>query len=215
MHSIALAAVSCLRSIAGFGFPLFAPAMYAKLGYGKGDTILACLAVGLGCPACVSFLSFLVVYPDYSFTSLILVFSPFLLWKYGKRIRMSSAYAHKTHMPGGGGANAGDRGNDVAVGAGTNDLEEEKKSNANEEKERSSEESSLRPQPSRKPSHPLSDTEIVAEREGEALVEYDELPVAVQLESAVERLARTMSIQRSDSGETRVVGRRQSRSGER
>ena len=51
MHSIALAAVSCLRSVAGFVFPLFAPAMYAKLGYGKGDTVLACLAIGLGCPA--------------------------------------------------------------------------------------------------------------------------------------------------------------------
>ncbi|KJA21691.1 hypothetical protein HYPSUDRAFT_77725 [Hypholoma sublateritium FD-334 SS-4] len=64
-----LAAVSFLRSLAGFGFPLFAPAMYAKLGYGKGDTILACVAIGLGCPA------------------------PVLLWKYGKRIRMSSKYA--------------------------------------------------------------------------------------------------------------------------
>ncbi|KIM38559.1 hypothetical protein M413DRAFT_20020 [Hebeloma cylindrosporum] len=64
----ALAAVSCLRSLAGFGFPLFASAMYNKLGYGKGDTILACLAIGLGCPA------------------------PFLLWKYGKRIRMSSKF---------------------------------------------------------------------------------------------------------------------------
>lgn len=48
---VALAAVTCLRSIAGFGFPLFAPAMYAKLGYGKGDTVLACFAVGFGCPA--------------------------------------------------------------------------------------------------------------------------------------------------------------------
>ncbi|PPQ78471.1 hypothetical protein CVT25_011866 [Psilocybe cyanescens] len=68
----ALAAVSFLRSLAGFGFPLFAPAMYHKLGYGKGDTILACLAIGLGCPA------------------------PFLLWIYGKRIRMSSEYARKS-----------------------------------------------------------------------------------------------------------------------
>ncbi|KAF9560322.1 MFS polyamine transporter [Agrocybe pediades] len=65
----ALAAVNCIRSVAGFGFPLFAPAMYASLGYGKGDTILAVVAIGLGCPA------------------------PFLLWKYGKRIRMSSKYA--------------------------------------------------------------------------------------------------------------------------
>ena len=48
---IALAAVTCFRSVAGFGFPLFAPAMYAKLGYGKGDTVLACFAVGFGCPA--------------------------------------------------------------------------------------------------------------------------------------------------------------------
>jgi len=78
---------------------------------------------------------------------------------------MSSTYAHKVQTPRGGGASADDRGNDVAVGAGANDLEE-KKSNANEEKERASEESSLRSQPSRKPSHPLSDAEIVAEREG-------------------------------------------------
>ncbi|KAF5364870.1 hypothetical protein D9757_013047 [Collybiopsis confluens] len=31
----ALACVSCLRSLAGFGFPLFAPAMYNALGFGK------------------------------------------------------------------------------------------------------------------------------------------------------------------------------------
>jgi hypothetical protein len=37
----ALAAVAFLRSLAGFGFPLFAPAMYSALGYGKGVTILA------------------------------------------------------------------------------------------------------------------------------------------------------------------------------
>ncbi|KAG5351218.1 hypothetical protein C0989_007369 [Termitomyces sp. Mn162] len=49
----ALAAVSCLRSFAGFGFPLFAPAMYNSLGYGKGNTILACVAIVLGCPAFV------------------------------------------------------------------------------------------------------------------------------------------------------------------
>ena len=45
---------------------------------------------------------------------------------------------------------------------------------------------------------------MTAEREGEA-VEYDELPSAVRLEKAVERLARTVSIRRSDSEETRVV----------
>ena len=156
------------------------------------------------------FYLFFVVYLDYLFTCLILVFSPFLLWQYGKRIRMSSTYAHKTHTPGGGRANVGDKGNEVAVGAGANNMEEEGKSNADEEKETISEETSLRPQPSRKPLHPLSDTEIVAEREGEALVEYDELPAAVQLENAVEKLARPMSIQRSE-----VAGRRQSRSSER
>lgn len=47
----ALAAVSFLRSLAGFGFPLFAPAMYNALGYGKADTILAAFAVVIGCPA--------------------------------------------------------------------------------------------------------------------------------------------------------------------
>lgn len=62
---VALAAVSCLRSITGFGFPLFAPAMYQALGYGKGDTILAVVAIVIGCPAyvylfifgCILFLS--------------------------------------------------------------------------------------------------------------------------------------------------------------
>ena len=53
LKKIALAATSCLRALAGFGFPLFAPAMFAKLGYGKGDTILACLSIILGCPAYV------------------------------------------------------------------------------------------------------------------------------------------------------------------
>jgi hypothetical protein len=47
----ALAAVSFLRSLCGFGFPLFAPSMYMELGYGKGDTILAVLGIIIGCPA--------------------------------------------------------------------------------------------------------------------------------------------------------------------
>ncbi|KAJ7490621.1 MFS polyamine transporter [Mycena latifolia] len=67
----ALAAVSCLRSLCGFGFPLFAEQMYQKLGYGKGDTILAVVAIVIGCP------------------------SPWLFWKYGKRIRMRSKYAKR------------------------------------------------------------------------------------------------------------------------
>ncbi|THH18799.1 hypothetical protein EW146_g2225 [Bondarzewia mesenterica] len=47
----ALAAVSFLRALAGFGFPLFAPAMYSALGYGKGNTILAAAGIVIGCPA--------------------------------------------------------------------------------------------------------------------------------------------------------------------
>ena len=65
----ALAATSCLRSLFGFAFPLFAPKMYAALGYGKGNTILAVLAFAIGVP------------------------SPILFWKYGKRIRMWSKHA--------------------------------------------------------------------------------------------------------------------------
>ncbi|KAI0636206.1 MFS polyamine transporter [Trametes polyzona] len=67
----ALAAVTFLRSLAGFGFPLFAPAMYNALGYGKGDTILACVAIVVGVPA------------------------PFLFWTYGERIRNASKYARR------------------------------------------------------------------------------------------------------------------------
>ncbi|KAJ6585509.1 MFS polyamine transporter [Mycena capillaripes] len=47
----ALAAVAFLRSLCGFGFPLFGQQMYQKLGYGKGDTILAVIAIVIGCPA--------------------------------------------------------------------------------------------------------------------------------------------------------------------
>ncbi|KAI0686159.1 MFS polyamine transporter [Earliella scabrosa] len=65
----ALAAGNVLRSLAGFGFPLFAPAMYDALGYGKGDTILASVAIAIGIPA------------------------PFLFWKYGERIRNASPFA--------------------------------------------------------------------------------------------------------------------------
>ncbi|KZP20080.1 MFS polyamine transporter [Athelia psychrophila] len=65
----ALAAVSCFRSLAGFGFPLFAPAMYNSLGYGKADTILAALAIAIGCPA------------------------PWIFWYYGEQIRGTSKRA--------------------------------------------------------------------------------------------------------------------------
>ncbi|KAK7022182.1 MFS polyamine transporter [Favolaschia claudopus] len=65
----ALACVSFLRSIFGFGFPLFAQQMYRKLGYGKGDTILAVIAIVIGCPA------------------------PWLLWAYGPQLRARSKFA--------------------------------------------------------------------------------------------------------------------------
>jgi MFS family permease len=63
------AAVVFLRSIAGFGFPLFAPYMYQKLDYGWGNSLLAFIAIVIGVPA------------------------PFLFWKYGERLRGMSQYA--------------------------------------------------------------------------------------------------------------------------
>ncbi|KAK2464067.1 hypothetical protein APHAL10511_003897 [Amanita phalloides] len=68
----AFAAVSVLRSLAGFVFPLFAQAMYDKLGYGISNAILGCIAVALGWPGL------------------------WVFWTYGKRIRASSRYAHKS-----------------------------------------------------------------------------------------------------------------------
>lgn len=68
-YPLALAAVTCLRSLAGFGFPLFAPSMYNALGYGGGSSLLAGFAIVVGCPA------------------------PWLFWTYGERIRHGSRYA--------------------------------------------------------------------------------------------------------------------------
>jgi multidrug resistance protein len=65
----AVGAATVLRSLAGFGFPLFAPYMYASLGYGWGNSLLGFLAVGLGWPA------------------------PILLWVYGERLRKRSTFA--------------------------------------------------------------------------------------------------------------------------
>ena len=65
----AVASVTVLRSLAGFGFPLFAPAMYNALGYGWGNSLLGFVAIGLGIPA------------------------PFLLWFYGERLRLKSQFA--------------------------------------------------------------------------------------------------------------------------
>ncbi|KAK2060985.1 major facilitator superfamily transporter [Colletotrichum caudatum] len=65
----AVAAATVLRSLAGFGFPLFAPSMYHKLGYGWGNSVLALVGVAIGWPG------------------------PLLLWKYGPVLRKKSQYA--------------------------------------------------------------------------------------------------------------------------
>ena len=65
----ALAAATVLRSLAGFGFPLFAPKMYDALGYGWGNSLLGFVAVGLGVPA------------------------PFLIWLFGQKLRARSTFA--------------------------------------------------------------------------------------------------------------------------
>ena len=97
IHSIALAAVSCLRSLAGFGFPLFAPAMYAKLGYGKGDTVLACFAIGLGCPAWVLFIPFFLSFTELfiSLVLLVLFFSGNTEREYGWAASMRINHTHR------------------------------------------------------------------------------------------------------------------------
>ncbi|KAL2042953.1 hypothetical protein N7G274_004011 [Stereocaulon virgatum] len=65
----AIGAATVLRSLAGFGFPLFAPYMYQTLKYGWGNSLLGFLAIGLGVPA------------------------PWLLWFYGKKLRERSPFA--------------------------------------------------------------------------------------------------------------------------
>lgn len=65
----AIAAATVLRSLAGFGFPLFAPYMYNALNYGWGNSVLGFIALGLGIPA------------------------PFLLWFFGEKLRERSPFA--------------------------------------------------------------------------------------------------------------------------
>lgn len=65
----AAAANTFLRSLAGFSFPLFAPYMYDRLDYGWGSSLIAFLAIILGVPA------------------------PFVLWRYGPRLRAKSQFA--------------------------------------------------------------------------------------------------------------------------
>jgi hypothetical protein len=61
--SSASAASQFLRSMTAFGFPLFAPTMYAALGYGWGNSLLAFCAIGIGIPA------------------------PLFIWLYGPKLR--------------------------------------------------------------------------------------------------------------------------------
>ncbi|TRX96546.1 hypothetical protein FHL15_002448 [Xylaria flabelliformis] len=65
----AVSAGTVFRSLAGFGFPLFAPSLYGRLGYGWGNTLLALLGVVLGFPG------------------------PYLLWRYGEKLRKRSPFA--------------------------------------------------------------------------------------------------------------------------
>ena len=65
----AIAAATVLRSLAGFGFPLFAPYMYHALKYGWGNSLLGFIGLGLGVPA------------------------PFLLWFFGQKLRERSPFA--------------------------------------------------------------------------------------------------------------------------
>ncbi|KAF2757377.1 MFS multidrug transporter [Pseudovirgaria hyperparasitica] len=65
----AVGAATVLRSLAGFGFPLFAPAMYAALDYGWGNSVLAFVGIAIGIPA------------------------PFMLWTFGERLRKRSQFA--------------------------------------------------------------------------------------------------------------------------
>lgn len=46
----ALSAASVFRSLLGFAFPLFGQQMYAKLGYGGGNSLLAGLSIVIGIP---------------------------------------------------------------------------------------------------------------------------------------------------------------------
>ncbi|PWY93762.1 MFS general substrate transporter [Aspergillus sclerotioniger CBS 115572] len=65
----AMSATAILRSLAGFAFPLFANDMYARLGYGWGNTVLGFVAILVGGPAMI------------------------LLWRGGAGLRRRSPYA--------------------------------------------------------------------------------------------------------------------------
>ncbi|PGH02305.1 hypothetical protein GX51_04746 [Blastomyces parvus] len=64
----ATGAAAFLRTLAGFSFPLFAPSLYARLGLGWGNALLAFISAGLG------------------------IVAPVLLWRYGEFLRGKSTY---------------------------------------------------------------------------------------------------------------------------
>ncbi|KAG1854476.1 hypothetical protein DFJ58DRAFT_660332, partial [Suillus subalutaceus] len=80
-----MAAICLLRLLAGFGFPLFAPAMYSTLRFWKGDTIFAVAALLMGCSAYVSVLVPSLVTPAIHCTC-----NPWIFRRYGERIRNST-----------------------------------------------------------------------------------------------------------------------------
>ncbi|KAI1877187.1 uncharacterized protein JN550_001259 [Neoarthrinium moseri] len=65
----AVGAGTVLRSLAGFGFPLFASSLYDRLGLGWGNSLLAFLGIAIGWPA------------------------PIMLWFYGEKLRKRSPFA--------------------------------------------------------------------------------------------------------------------------
>jgi MFS family permease len=49
------AASRMFSNVLGFAFPIFAPQLFARLGYGWGNSVLAFLFIGLGCPVPILF----------------------------------------------------------------------------------------------------------------------------------------------------------------
>lgn len=71
----AASAITIVRSLCGFGFPLFATSLYERLGYGWGNSVIALVLVVIGIPV------------------------PFLLWHCGPWLRSKSSYAVKPIAP--------------------------------------------------------------------------------------------------------------------
>jgi hypothetical protein len=73
LHSAsASAACSFLRSVLGFVFPLFVPALFGSLGYGLGGSVLGLIAIVVGIPG------------------------PWVIWLFGQRLRGASRFAKQS-----------------------------------------------------------------------------------------------------------------------